>query len=102
MILLSKQFLELGFIEDEEVPAQLVNFVDLCLIYAIYLITDYESYVTLELIDCVIFLLKVAIDRIQLFSGKTDKLELLLDNKLIKKFLEEIDEESVNEDMRFK
>ena len=70
LILLSKMFLEIGFIANDQIPSSLVAFVDLCFVYAIMFISDKHSLVSLELLDHVIYLFQAAVGHIHLFAGK--------------------------------
>jgi len=40
LILLSKNFMEFGYISDEKLPECIVTYVDLCMVYALMFISD--------------------------------------------------------------
>ena len=80
---MSKNFLEFGYITDEKFPDCIIAFVDLCLVYSLIFLSDCRSYVALDLLDHVDFLVKEAGRRIELFRGKTPMLERLIKNEII-------------------
>lgn len=87
ILLLTKQFLEQGFIEDERLPECLMAFIDLSLVFSLVLQNDDYSLVSMKLMRHVLYLIKQVGDKIALFSGKTEMLTKLLSNDLLKIFM---------------
>ena len=87
ILLLSKQFLEQGFIEDERLPECLIAFIDLSLVFSLTLASDVNSMIANKLLRHVLYLINKVGENLALFSGKTDMLTKLLSNDLLKTFM---------------
>ena len=98
-ILLSKEFIEQGFIPDEQLPESLIGFFDINLIYNTILLYNLVGTITGDLLNHLVYLTEKITENVQLYRGKTDLLTKLLSNKLLKALFSKIDTNKMKEEM---
>ena len=91
LILLTKQFIELGFIDDEKFAETIVALVDLTMLYSWIFITDRPTLVSLHLLEHARYLIKAAITKVELFRGKSDFAKRLTSRSIVSFFLNKVE-----------
>ena len=102
LIMLSKNFIELGYLEQNKIAEFIIACIDLCLIYSVLLIHDNQSLISLELFSHVIVLIQAAIKNIELFAGKADLLSRISQSNIIKWLVSFISDDQMRDNMREK
>jgi hypothetical protein len=97
LMLLTRYFIELDYINAEKLPAYLVAFFDLTMLYALLMISDRSGFIGLELLEHACFLAHTAKERVELFAGKEDLLKRLTDNGTVLKLSSLIEDSELNE-----
>ena len=87
LMTLSKNFIEMDFIEEQRLPECLIAFFDLTLIYTMMYSHASKSFAFVDLFQHAKYLVTKVKENIALFRGKTDLLNRLLSNGMIKIFM---------------
>ena len=97
LMLLTRYFIELDYIEAERLPTYLVAFFDLTMLYALVMVSDRAGLVGLELLDHACWLAHTAKERVELFAGKEEELKRLTENGIVFKLSLLVEDGELNE-----
>jgi len=92
LILLSRQFIEQGYIANERLPQCLEAFVNLSLMYALFFLNDTNSLISLDLFDHTNYMLRQIQSNLHLFAEHTSILTRFTDHRIVRMLLEDIKE----------
>lgn len=90
LLLLSTQFIEQKYIEDEKMAETLIAFIDLDLVYTMILALDDVSRVSLLLLKQAKYHVRMVMENLEHFRGKAKLLKRLFQNGLLKALISKV------------